>query len=147
MKRKETKDKIIKGGKTYQTAEELSEIMNESFKSVFTVEEQFIEPNTTEAEGGLKEVVVQKQDVGRLLENLDVRKAMGPDGVSGWTLKECKEQLVQPIWEVITSSIKEERVPKEWKRANIVPIYKGGKKTDPLNYSPVSLTSVVSKIF
>ena len=66
--------------------------MNESFKSVFTVKGTFIEPNTTEAEGGLKEVVVQKQDVGRLLENLDVRKAMGPDGVSGWTLKECKEQ-------------------------------------------------------
>ena len=90
--------------------------------------------------------MVQKQDVGRLLENLDVRKGMGPDGVSGWTLKECKEQLIQPIWKVITSSIKEGRVPKEWKRANIVPIYKGGKKTDPLNDRPVSLTSVVSKI-
>ena len=90
--------------------------------------------------------MVQKQDVGRLLGNLDVRKAMGPDGVSGWTLKECKEQLVQPIWEMITSSIKEGRVPKEWKRANIVPIYKGGKQTDLLNYRPVSVTSVVSKI-
>ena len=51
MKCKETIDKIIKGGKIYQTAEELSEIMNESFKSVFTVEGQFIEPNMTEAEG------------------------------------------------------------------------------------------------
>ena len=81
-----------------------------------------------------------------MLGNLDVRKAMRPDGVSGWTLKECKEQLIQPIWEVITTSIEEGRVPQEWKRANIVPIYKRGKKTDPLNYRPVSLTSVVSKI-
>ena len=70
---------------------------------------------------------MQKQDVGRLLENLDVRKAMGPDGVSGWILKECKNQLIQPIWEVITTSIEEGRVPQEWKRANIVTIYKGGK--------------------
>ena len=30
--------------------------------------------------------------------------------------------------------------------ANIVPSYKGGKKTDPLNYRPVSLTSVVNQI-
>ena len=37
-------------------------------------------------------------------------------------------------------------MPQEWKRANIVPIYKGGKKSDPLNYKSVSLTSVVSKI-
>ena len=43
------------------SAEELSEIMNESFKSVFTVEGAFIKPNILEAQEGLKEVVVQKQ--------------------------------------------------------------------------------------
>ena len=32
------------------------------------------------------------------------------------------------------------------KEVSIVPIYKGGKKTEPLNYRPVSLTSAVSKI-
>ena len=146
MKCKETIDKIVKGERTYQAAKELSEVMNESFKSVFTIEGAFIEPSTTEAQEGLKEAVVQKQDVGRLLGNLNVRKAMEPDGVSGWTLKECQEQLIQPIWELITSSIEEGRVPQEWKRANIVPIYKGGKMTDPVNYRPVSLTSVVSKL-
>ena len=103
MKCKETIDKIVKGERTYQTAKELSEVMNESFKSVFTVEGAFIEPNTIEAQEGLMEVVVQKQDVDRLLRNLDVRKAMGPDEVSSWTLKECKEQLIHPIWEVITT--------------------------------------------
>ena len=59
---------------------------------------------------------------------------------------ECKEQLIQPIWEVITCSIEEGRVPKEWKRANIVSLYKGRKKTDPINYRALSLTIVVSKI-
>ena len=38
--------------------------MNESFKSVFTEEGAFIEPNMIEAQEGFKEVVVQKQDVG-----------------------------------------------------------------------------------
>ena len=38
MKCKEAIDKIVKGKRTYQTAEELSEVMNESFKSIFTVE-------------------------------------------------------------------------------------------------------------
>ena len=60
MKCKETIDKMINGEKTYQTAEELSEIMNKSFKSVFTVKGAFIEPNMTEAQKGFKEVVVQK---------------------------------------------------------------------------------------
>ena len=85
-----------------------------------------------------RQVVVQKQDIGRLLESLDIMKAMGLDRVSGQILRECKDQLIQPIWEVITSSTEEGRVPQEWKRANIVPIYKGGKKTDPVDYGPVT---------
>ena len=43
-----------------------------------------------EAQKGFK----QKQDVDRLMGSLDVRKAMGPDGVSGWTLRECNDQLL-----------------------------------------------------
>ncbi len=38
------------------------------------------------------------------------------------------------------------RVPKDWKRANITPIFKGGNKENQLNYGPVSLTSVVGKL-
>ena len=70
----ETIGKIGKGEKTCQTAEQLCEIMNESFKSVFSEKEAFTEPNMTEAHEGFKEVVVQKQNVGRLLGSLDIEK-------------------------------------------------------------------------
>ena len=143
---KETIDKISKGDKTYCKAEEMSEIMNESFKSVFKMEEEFDGESIGGENEGLRVIVVEKQGIREVLEKLDVRKAMGPDEVSAWVLKECAEQLVEPIWDVINNSVKEGEVPREWKRANIVPIYKGGKKTDPLNYRPVSLTSVVGKI-
>ncbi len=39
-----------------------------------------------------------------------------------------------------------EKVPKQWKRAEVVPIYKSGKKEVPLNYRPVSMTSTVCKL-
>ncbi|MPC33546.1 hypothetical protein E2C01_026901 [Portunus trituberculatus] len=59
---------------------------------------------------------------------------MGPDGVSGWVLIECKEQLLDPIWEMITSSLNEGRVPLEWMRAKVITMFKGRKATEPLNY-------------
>ena len=37
-------------------------------------------------------------------------------------------------------------VPKDWRRASVVPIFKKGKKEEPGNYRPVSLTSITSKI-
>ena len=38
-------------------------------------------------------------------------------------------------------------VPKDWKVANVVPIYKKGSKAGVENYRPISLTSLVMKIF
>ena len=35
----------------------------------------------------------------------------------------------------------------EWKIANVVPVHKKGSKQDIENYRPISLTSIIMKIF
>ncbi|MPC21783.1 hypothetical protein E2C01_014778 [Portunus trituberculatus] len=52
--------------------------MHESFRTVFTEKEEFEEPNRTLHCTGMQDIIVHKQEIGRL-ENLDVRKAMGPE--------------------------------------------------------------------
>ena len=37
-------------------------------------------------------------------------------------------------------------VPKEWKCEQVIPVYKSGGKSDPNNYSPISLLPIISKI-
>jgi len=37
-------------------------------------------------------------------------------------------------------------VPKDWRKANVTPIFKKGKKENPGNYRPVSLTSIPGKV-
>ena len=61
--------------------------MNESFRSVFSVEMDFTEPYSEVQQRGMQEVLVQRQEIDKLLEKLEARKAMGPDGVSNWGLK------------------------------------------------------------
>ena len=60
--------------------------MNESFRSVFSVKMDFTEPYSEAQQKEMQEVSVQRQEIDKLLEKLDARKAMGPDGVSSWTL-------------------------------------------------------------
>ena len=87
-----------------------------------------------------------KDEVCEMLERLDVRKAQGPDGVSNWVLTECKDQLAKKICGLISKSLQQGQVPKDWKKADIVPIFRSGNKENPSNYRPVSLTSVVVKL-
>ena len=66
--------------------------------------------------------------------------------ISGYILKECRQEMAEPIHDIIECSIKTGKVPREWKIADIMPIYKNGNKEETLNYRPVSLSSIVCKI-
>ena len=74
------------------------------------------------------------------------RKAIGPDRLSGYILKDFKQETAELIYDIIEWCLKTGKVPKEWKRADIMPIYKNGNKNEPFNYRPVSLISMVCKI-
>ncbi len=133
MKNRERISRLKMNGQMCEDPAELAKIMNRSFQSVFTKERRFVWQSEMSEEMGLGEIQVTEEDVQKQMEGLDVRKAPGPDGVSGWILKECNQQLTWVIHNIIESSLIESRVPIEWKRANIVPIYKGGSKEERAN--------------
>ena len=124
----------------------MAELLNSSFQKVFTKESPFKEPQINGKDVHMEKIIVKKIEILKLMEELEEGKAMGPDGVSGIILKACREELLVPLFDIIKFSIASGTVPVEWKRAEVVPIYKNGKKEEPLNYRPVSLTSVVSKM-
>ena len=37
-------------------------------------------------------------------------------------------------------------MPEDWRKASVTPIFRKGKKEDPGNYRPVSLTSIPGKV-
>ncbi|KFV48709.1 RNA-directed DNA polymerase from mobile element jockey, partial [Gavia stellata] len=80
-----------------------------------------------------------------LLLQLDLHKSVGPDGIHPRVLKELADVIAGPLSIVFHHSWESGEVPVDWKLAH-VPIFKNGKKEDPGNYRPVSLTSVPGKI-
>ena len=82
-----------------------------------------------------------------LLDNLDINKAQGPDAISGAVLKNCSEALAYPLSILFNLSYNTGYIPQEWKFANVVPVHKKDDKNKVINYRPISLTSLVMKVF
>src|SRR6218665_3674293 len=56
------------------------------------------------------------------------------------------EKIGEVLAQIFNKSMQTGDVPQEWRDALIVPLFKKGNRSDPRNYRPVSLISVVCKV-
>ena len=149
---RKTRTKIgpLKDGDKEQITDprEQAEVLNNYLASVFTISGGNI-PQAEEYGGEevLADIKIEQETVKTIIENLKEQSACGPDGIPTRVLKELKEEVTGPLTILFQKSIDTGKIPDDWREANVTPIYKQkGKKSDPGNYRPVSLTNVVGKM-
>ena len=81
------------------------------------------------------------------LKQINPNKSQGPDKIGGLVIKNCAISISLPLSILFNISYRTGIIPAEWKTANIVPVHKKGDKSSINNYRPISLTSILSKIF
>ncbi|GAB0183195.1 mitochondrial enolase superfamily member 1 [Grus japonensis] len=84
--------------------------------------------------------------VNDLLHHLDTHKSMGQDEIHPMVVSELAEVLTKTLSIIYQQYWLTGDFPADWRLANVMPIYKKGRKEDPGNYRPVSLTSVLGKV-
>ena len=89
---------------------------------------------------------IDPSGVEKLISNIKPHKASGPDDIPNLVLKNCSKALAPGIAVLFQKSIDTGELPKDWKDANVTPVFKKGDKHLAENYRPVSLTSVISKL-
>ena len=86
--------------------------------------------------------------VKKVITNLDSSKASGPDCIPVVVLKNCDPELSYILAKLFNKCLKESCFPDCWKVSSVVPVFKNvGERSTAKNYRPVSLLSVVSKVF
>ena len=134
-------------GRTISSAKEKAETLNNQFCSIFTEEDLSNIPDTgRNSVPDLPSLNVTTPGVEKLLQNLKVNKASGPDNIPARVLKECSSTVAPILQKVFQKSLDCGVLPKDWRQANVSPIFKKGDRSNPANYRPVSLTCISCKL-
>ena len=116
---------------------------------MFTKDNSFDFPDLTPWQTDLEypditDIEIREDGVHKLLSKLNLHKAMGPDQLH---LKVLKQTTVAPILQIIfQKSLDSGKIPSDWKKATVSPIFKKGERHKPSNYRPVSLTCICSEL-
>ncbi len=136
-----------KNEKVVTEDQEMAEVLNEFFSSVFTRENT---TNVPEAEimatEEIKTVRITEWEVKKKIRKLGKDAAAGPDEIGLRVLQELENEISAALVIIFRHSLNTGEIPADWKRANVTPIFKKGSKSDLGNCRPVSLTSVCCKI-
>ncbi len=88
-------------------------------------------------------ITVSEDEVRRALKRVNVRKAAGPDGITGRVLRSCADQLAGLFTSIFNESLATSVVPTSFKKSIIIPVPKINKPSCLNDYRPVALTCQV----
>ncbi|XP_071138515.1 uncharacterized protein [Mytilus edulis] len=118
-----------------------AEALNNQFQSVFTEEDMASFPNMGPSTiNKINDIKIEEKGIAKLLKQLNINKASGPDKISCRILKETADEISPYLKHIFERSLCLKQVPHDWTTANITALFKKGDRSKPVNYRPVSLT-------
>ena len=140
---------LFNGSEVLSSASDKAKLFAENFCKNSNVDDSGISLPVFPSRNNLKlyNISVTPKMVRKVVMNFDLSKASGPDCIPVVVLKNCKPELSYILTELFNKCLKS-CFPDCWKVSSVVPVFKNvGERSTAKNYHPVSLLSVVSKVF
>ena len=90
--------------------------------------------------------IIHTHQVEKRLSQIKLKKAIGPDNIPNWILKEYSDILAPPVSAIFNTTLRTANIPSMWLSANICPLAKVKPPTDiKKDLRPISLTPILAK--
>ena len=140
--------KVKHDGKNIEGGENIANAFNEYFSSVFNKDfGNKTRQLKSRVNKTLDKINININEIRKIIMKLNINKAGGPDEIHARVLREGVDSISVALFLIFCKSFETGVVPTAWKKAHVVPIFKKGSKGGVENYRPVSLTSIVCRIF
>lgn len=90
---------------------------------------------------------VEHFELERIISNLKDNCAIGWDGIPNTVIKSARHVLIPILVNIFNNCLTHGIFPKAFKKAIVHPIFKSGDRNSTSNYRPISVLTVLSKIF
>lgn len=94
----------------------------------------------------LSGIYIERKHISSSLNKLKQDSTSGPDNVPPIVLKNCANAFSYPLHELFNWSLSLGVFPKSWKTSYVIPISKGGDKSNVENYRPIAKISTIPKV-
>uniref|UniRef100_A0A8D9AY99 Craniofacial development protein 2 n=1 Tax=Cacopsylla melanoneura TaxID=428564 RepID=A0A8D9AY99_9HEMI len=94
----------------------------------------------------MADTIPSEDEINSALLDIKNNKSAGLDNINAEMLKAGEITTTKMFQELLSKIWEEKKLPKDWKEALIVPIFKKGKKSICDNYRGISLLSVAGKV-
>ena len=91
--------------------------------------------------------LINVEEVLILVGDLPAGKADGLDGIPACLLKASISYIAGSLTHTFNLVIFTRIIPTDWKSATVTPIFKADSRFGPNNYRPISVLSVIAKLF
>ena len=89
---------------------------------------------------------VHPDEVKAVIRSLKNSKSTGLDTIDVQTIKLVSESILPAVTHIVNLSLSLSTFPQAWKSAKVIPLLKKGDALSPVNYRPVALLPVLSKV-
>ena len=90
---------------------------------------------------------LKPKEIEFALSNLDSNKSTGHDLIPAKILRISSKELSHPLADFYNSCIESCEWPLQWKKGDWIPVFKKDNKQDIKNYRPVTVLTVIGKVF